>query len=94
MRVYERTSNGFIIESENRTAVRWWGLTVFRPGDIHSVYFLERREPGIWSYYAVTTIAGASWFTAGHEKSYINRMVALYRRTAGIPTDLEPPAAP
>jgi hypothetical protein len=94
MRVRESTFDRFVIESGNVTSIRWWGLTLFGPGDIHSVYFLQQQEPGIWSYYAVTTIAGSSWFTAGHDKSYVNRMIALYRHTAGIPSDLEPPAAP
>jgi hypothetical protein len=31
--------------------------------------------------------------TGGHEASYVNRAVALYRHLARIPTDREPPAA-
>jgi hypothetical protein len=29
----------------------------------------------------------------GSNASYVNRLAALYRYTAGIPTDQEPPAA-
>ena len=94
MRVRENGTNRVVIETENVTAVRWWGLTLFKPGALHSVYFLEQRSPDVWSYYALTRIVDGSWLVAGHDKSYINRVVALYRHLAGIPTDLEPPAAP
>jgi hypothetical protein len=35
----------------------------------------------------------ASKLINGHEASSINRAVAFYRYLAGIPTNLEPPAA-
>ena len=94
MRVRESTDERIVIETENVTPVRWWAVTLFPPGALRSVYYLEQRSPDIWSYYALTKVAGGSWLVAGHEKSYINRVVALYRHLAGIPTDLEPPAAP
>jgi hypothetical protein len=93
MWVRESKPNGFIIETENVTPVRWLALTLLKPGGLHSVYFIEQRSPGIWSYYSLTRIAESSWLIAGHERSYINRVVALYRHIAGIPTDLEPPPA-
>jgi hypothetical protein len=83
----------FVVETENVTSVRWLALTLFKPGDLRSLYVLEQRSADTWSYYALTSIAGGSWLTAGHERSYINRAVALYRHFAGIPTDLEPPPA-
>jgi len=83
----------FVVETENVTSVRWLALTLFKTGDLRSLYVLEQRSADTWSYYALTSIAGNSWLTAGHEKSYINRAVALYRHFAGIPTDLEPPPA-
>jgi uncharacterized protein DUF6675 len=94
LRVRECTRNSLVIETESMTATRWWGVTLFSPGDVYSLYVLERTEDGIWSYASATTIIGALWLTAGHDKSYINRIVALYRHTAGVRSDLEPPAAP
>ena len=94
MRVRESTAKRMVIETENLTPIRWWGITLFRPGDIESRYFLEQRIAGIWSYYSVTKIAGNGILTAGHERSYVNRVIALYRHLARIPSDLEPPAAP
>lgn len=93
MRVRESKPSGFIIETENVTSARWLALTLLKPGGLDSVYFVQQRSPGIWSYYSLTRIAESSWLIAGHEQSYINRVVALYRHIAGIPTDLEPPPA-
>jgi hypothetical protein len=93
MRVRERTLTRFVIETQNVTPVRLWALTVFKPGNLRSLYFIEQYDPGIWRYYALTGVTDGSWLVAGHEKSYVNRAVALYRHFAGIPSDLEPPAA-
>jgi hypothetical protein len=94
MRLRGSDSQHFVIETENVTPVRWWALTLYKPGDLYSLHFLDQRSPGIWSYYSLTRIDGGRWLITGHEKSYINRAVALYRHFAGIPTDLEPPPAP
>ena len=94
MRVLESTPRSFIVQTENVTPVRWSVMTLYHPGDLRSLYFLEQVTPGTWSYYSLTRIAGSRWLMAGHENSYINRVVALYRYFAGIQTDLEPPPAP
>ncbi len=94
MRVRESRVDRIVLETENVTAVRWWALTLFKPGALRTVYFLNQRSPDTWSYYALTKITDGSWLVAGHEKSYVNRVVALFRHLAGVPTDAEPPAAP
>ena len=66
---------------------------MFEPSDLRSVYILEQAEPGIWSYYSLTRIAGNSWLSGGHDKSYINRILAMFRHLASIQSDLEPPPA-
>ena len=82
------------IESENLTAVKMMLLTLFSPGDVQSVVFLDRRGPGVWNFYSLSrTRAGSSIMPGSHEASYINRAVAYYRHIAGLPTDPEPPAA-
>jgi hypothetical protein len=93
MRLLETDSPRLVVETENVTPVRWWALTLYKPGDLRTFYFLDQRSPGIWSYYSLTRIGGGRWLMTGHENSYINRVVALYRYIAGIPTDLEPPPA-
>ena len=93
MRLRKLGPDRFIVEMENVTKVRWLALTLFEPRDLRSLYSVEQHSPDTWSYYSLTSIAASRWVPAGHEKSYINRAVALYRHIAGIPTDLEPPAA-
>jgi hypothetical protein len=94
VRVRESSRARLVIETENVTAVRLFALTLLKPGGMRALYFFEERSRGIWTYYGLTRIAEGSWLISGHENSYINRVVALYRHIAGIPTDLEPPAAP
>jgi len=60
MRVRESNPSGFIIETENVTSVRWLALTLLRAGGMYSVYFVQQRSPGIWSYYSLTKIAKTS----------------------------------
>ena len=94
VRVRESSRARLVIETENVTAVRLFALTLLKPGGMRALYFFEERARGIWTYYGLTRIAEGSWLISGHDDSYINRVVALYRHIAGIPTDLEPPAAP
>jgi hypothetical protein len=94
LRVREAGSERLVIELENVTAVRFFLISLFAPGDLRSVYFLERSGADDWGYYSVMRIGpGASASTQDYQKSYINRAVALFRHVAGIPTDQEPPAA-
>jgi hypothetical protein len=94
MRVRENSSVRLVIDTENVTAVRWLAMTLLKPGGLRASYFFRERSRGVWTYYGITRIAQGSWLISGHENSYINRVVALYRHIIGIPTDLEPPAAP
>jgi hypothetical protein len=94
VQVRESARARLVIETENVTAVRLFALTLLKPGGMHALYVFEERLRGIWTYYGLTRIAEGSWLIAGHENSYINRVVALYRHITGVPTDLEPPAAP
>jgi len=94
MRVRESSPARLVIETENVTAVRWFTVTLLAPGGLRALHFFRERSRGVWAYHSVTRIAQGSWLIAGHENSYINRVVALYRHIVDIPTDLEPPAAP
>jgi hypothetical protein len=79
---------------ENASAIRFFRITTFPPGELQSVYFLDRESKDVWRYYGmVRSGRHASWLAAGHQSSTINRAVALYRHLAGIPTDRDPPAA-
>jgi hypothetical protein len=95
MRVRESDPARLVIAIENVGPVRAFLMTLFHPGDLQSVYFLERRAPGIWGFYSLSrTGEGASPLAGGHKASYVNRAVAFYRHVAGVPTDQNPPVAP
>jgi hypothetical protein len=95
MRLVESDARHFVIETANVTSLTWWGLTIYKPGDLQSCYRVEQQSQGFWSFYSLTRIASDNhWFTKGHDASYVNRAVALYRHYAGIRTDQDPPPAP
>ena len=92
--VRERTAERIVVATENVTPIRIGILTAFEPGAMQSVIFLDKRGPGLWGYYqTIRATEGASVIALGSDASYVNRLAALYRYMAGIPTDREPPAA-
>jgi len=92
--VLERTADRFVLASENVTPIRGILTTAFEPNALQSVTFVDRRGPATWGYYQVIRATeGASSMAIGAESSYVNRLNALYRDMAGIPTDSEPPAS-
>jgi hypothetical protein len=94
MRVAEASADRLVVEVENVSVMRYLFVTLFHPGEMQSVYFLDRESENVWRYYSIArTGRGASRLATGHETSSINRAVAFYRFLAGIPTDQEPPAA-
>jgi hypothetical protein len=94
MTVQERTADRLVVSTENLTPIRIGILTAFDPGALQSVIFLDRRGAGAWGYYqTIRATEAASAITLGSNASYVNRLAALYRYMAGIPTDQEPPAA-
>src|SRR4051794_18814423 len=95
MRVRELDPGRLAVEMENVSTLRYLIIPLAGPGDLQSVYFLQRRAPEEWAYYSLArTDGGASSLTQGHDASYVNRATALFRYFAGLPTDQEPPAAP
>jgi hypothetical protein len=95
MRVLERSADRLVVNVENASPIRFLAFTLFGPEDLQAVYVVERRGPGLWGYYSLSrTGRTASRLAGGHESSYVNRAVALYRHFVGIPDDRGPPAAP
>jgi len=95
MRVLSASLDRLVFEIENAVTVRYLWIPIFRPGDLQSIYFLERESQDVWRYYSIVrTSRKASPLTTGKEASSINRAVAFYRYLAGIPTAKEPPASP
>jgi hypothetical protein len=95
MRIRSSSPDRLVFDTENTGAIRYLLMTMFRPGGMQSITFLDRESKDVWRYYSITrTGRNASLLTAGYEASSINRSVAFYRYLAGIPTDREPPASP
>ena len=84
-----------VLTVENVSAARRFFVPVLAPGDLRSIYFLDRGADGSWGFYSLLHVGhGGSmlgWLV--RQGSYLNRAVALYRHFAGIPTDAEPPGA-
>lgn len=94
MHIAEASSDRLVFEVENVSVMSRFFVTLFHPGDVQSIYYLDRESDGVWRYYSlVRTGRNASWLATGHPSSSINRAVAFYRSFVGIPTDQEPPAA-
>jgi len=91
--IRERTADFAVIGSENVTPVTSYFITMFPSGALQGVTFIRKVSAGLWGVYLLSrTLEGSSSLAGGHEASYVNRAVALYRQIAGIRTDMEPPA--
>ena len=95
MHVAEASADRLVVDVENVSAMRYLFITVFHPGEMQSIYFLDRESDNVWRYYSIVrTGKNANGLVAGNESSAVNRAVAFYRHLVGIPTGQEPPAAP
>jgi hypothetical protein len=97
LHIAEVTPDRIVFDIENVSTLRYLLLPVFHPGDVQSVYFLDREqdhEGNVWRYYSILrTGLNASSIVTSNDSSAINRAIAVYRRFVGIPTDQDPPAA-
>jgi len=94
MHIAEVSAGRLVFDIENVSTMHYHFLTLFNPGEMQSVYFLDRESENVWRYYSVTrTGRNANGLIARNESSSINRAVAFYRHLVGIPGDQEPPAA-
>src|SRR5207302_513904 len=95
LKVIEASSSRLVFSVENVSTMRYHFLPVFRPGELQSVYFLDRESDSVWRYYSIVRIGKtANGLMAGNDSSFINRAVAFYRNLVGIPATQEPPVAP
>ena len=93
--VRRRTADKVELSTENLTPIKYSLFTIFEPHALRSATFIERRGPTEWGYYQTIGVGEGSDFIAVRSTSpYINRLTALYRYMAGVPTDGAPAAAP
>jgi hypothetical protein len=94
MHITKASADRLVFDVENVSVMRYLFVTLFHPGEMQSIYFLDRESANVWRYYSIArTGRNSSRMSTGHESSSNNRAVAFYRSLAGIPTDQEPPAA-
>jgi hypothetical protein len=94
MHIVEASASRLVFDVENVSTMRYYFIPIFHPGELQSMYFLDRESDNVWRYYSIVrTGKNANGLIAGNESSSINRAVALYRSLVGIPTTQEPPAA-
>lgn len=91
MRVREAGADRLVLEMENLSPIRLLFVTLFSPGDMKFLYFLERRAGGQWGSYALLAANGS--YADNNEASFINRAAAFYRHFIGVPADGAPPLA-
>ena len=94
MHIAEVSTDRVVFDIQNVSTMRYFFLPIFHPGEVQSIFFLDRESDKVWRYYSIVrTAKSANRRLMGNESSSINRAVAFYRQLAGIPTDQEPPAA-
>ncbi len=94
MHIVEASASRLVFDVENFSTVRYYFIPIFHPGDLQSMYFLDRESDTVWRYYSIVRVGkNANGLIAGNESSSVNRAVAFYRYLVGIPTTQEPPGA-
>jgi hypothetical protein len=94
LKVLESAPERAVIASDNVTPIRRFLITLFEPGALQSVLFVQRLSHGVYGAFIINrTGDGTSALAGGHDESYVNRANALFRQLAGTKTDQAPPAA-
>ena len=94
MHIVEASASRLVFDVENVGTIRYRFIPILHPGELQSMYFLDRESDNIWRYYSIVrTGKNANGLIAGNDSSSVNRAVAVYRYIVGIPTGQEPPAA-
>jgi len=94
MHIVEASASRLVFDVENVGSMRYHFIPILHPGELQSMYFLDRESDNVWRYYSIVrTGKNANGLIAGNESSSVNRAVAFYRYLVGIPTTQEPPGA-
>ena len=90
--VMANSSDSLVLANENITPIKRFVFTIFKPSTLQSVLILQRLSANTFGVYMLNrTDKGASSLSDGHEKTYVNHALALYRKLAGVKPDLETP---
>jgi hypothetical protein len=91
LRVRDASPERLVLTIENVGTMRRLFIPLFEPGELQTVYVLEQEAGEVWRYFQLTrTLPGASALTEGHDASYVNRGLALFRHFTGLSDDGAP----
>jgi hypothetical protein len=90
MKVRESAEQGFVLTIDSVTGVWLFLLRLFGPGDLQSLYVLERLGANEWGYYSLTGVREGI-LSGGNRASYVNRALSVYRHITGQPIDQKTP---
>jgi hypothetical protein len=94
MQIVEASASRLVFDVENISTMRYYFVPILHPGELQSMYFLDRESDKVWRYYSIVRAGkNANSLVAGNESSSVNRAVAFYRYLVGIPATQEPPGA-
>jgi hypothetical protein len=94
MHIAEASADRLVFDVQNVSTMRYLFIPILHPGEMQSIYFLDRESDNVWRYYSIVrTGKNANGLIARNESSSVNRAVAFYRHLVGIPTAQEPPGA-
>ena len=68
MTVRERSPARVVIATENMTPIRLFLVTLFEPGALQGVEFVERVSPGVWGAYLLARADEGSALASGHRR--------------------------
>ena len=68
MHITKASADRIVFDVENVSSMRYFMVTLFPPGEMQSIYFLDREPDGVWRYYSMArTGRNASRLTSGHD---------------------------
>ena len=53
MHIVEASANRIAVDVENVSTMHYLLITLFHPGEMQSIYFLDRESENVWRYYAI-----------------------------------------
>jgi hypothetical protein len=85
MEIKEAGQTRIVVAVENVSPVKEYMLTLFAPGDLKSLHFLDRAGPSAWRYYGLAFAReSAATRLILPRASIVNRAKALYAHLAGV----------
>jgi hypothetical protein len=85
MDIVDASANRVIFRSENVSTIRYHFIPVLHPGELQSIYFMDRESDTIWRFYSLMRTGKTSSGLISHnESSFVNRALAFYRHFVTI----------